>query len=103
MENLSATVRVVQKHLRYAIEDVGVLEYGVGEKYYTANPGYGYTLSDHERREVRPDLSRNAQSQARILGRQLQPGQEVRQQLAGRIFLHLEPADGELLRTGQLR
>ncbi len=43
MENLSATVRVVQKHLRYAIEDVGVREVGVGEIYYTANPGYGYT------------------------------------------------------------
>jgi hypothetical protein len=43
-ENLSATVRLVQKHLRYAIEDVGVLEVGVGEEYYTANPGYGYTL-----------------------------------------------------------
>jgi hypothetical protein len=43
MENLSATVRVVQKHLRYAIEDVGVLEPGVGEFYYTSNPGYGVT------------------------------------------------------------
>jgi hypothetical protein len=43
MENLSATVRVVQKHLRYAIEDVGVLEPGLGEFYYTANPGYGVT------------------------------------------------------------
>jgi len=43
MENLSATVRVVRKHLRYAIEDVGVLEPGVGEFYYTANPGFGVT------------------------------------------------------------
>jgi hypothetical protein len=43
MENLSATVRLVQKHLRYAIEDVGVLEPGVGEFYYTANPGFGVT------------------------------------------------------------
>ena len=43
MENLSATVRIVQKHLRYAIEDVGVLIPGVGEYYYTANPGYGIT------------------------------------------------------------
>jgi len=43
MENLSATVRIVQKHLRYAIEDVGVLIPGVGESYYTANPGYGVT------------------------------------------------------------
>ena len=43
MENLSATVRVVQKHLRYAIEDVGVLEPGVGEFFYTSNPGYGVT------------------------------------------------------------
>jgi len=44
LENLSATFRLVQKHLRYAIEDVGVSEVGVGEIYYTANPGYGYTL-----------------------------------------------------------
>jgi hypothetical protein len=44
LENFSATLRLVQKHLRYAIEDVGVLEPGVGEVYYTANPGYGYTL-----------------------------------------------------------
>jgi hypothetical protein len=43
MENLSATVRVVQKHLRCAIEDVGVLERGVGTIYYTANPGFGIT------------------------------------------------------------
>jgi hypothetical protein len=43
MENLSATVRVVQKHLRYAIEDVGVLDPAVGELYYTCNPGYGVT------------------------------------------------------------
>ena len=44
MENLSATVRVVQKHLRYTIEDVGVIVYGVGEVYYQCNPGYGYSL-----------------------------------------------------------
>ena len=43
MENLSATVRVVQKHLRYAIEDVGVLVPGIGEMFYTANPGFGVT------------------------------------------------------------
>jgi hypothetical protein len=43
LENLSATVRVVQKHLRYAVEDVGVLIPGVGESFYTANPGYGVT------------------------------------------------------------
>jgi hypothetical protein len=42
-ENLSATVRLVQKHLRYAVEDVGVIS---GEEifYYEANPGYGYSL-----------------------------------------------------------
>ena len=42
-EDLSGTVRLVQKHLRYAIEDVGVIS---GEEifYYEANPGYGYSL-----------------------------------------------------------
>jgi len=43
MENLSFSVRLVQKHLRYAIEDVGVFVPGVGEEYYTTNPGYGYS------------------------------------------------------------
>ncbi len=44
MENLSATVRLVQKHLRYAVEDVGVIS-GADITYYLANPGYGYSLS----------------------------------------------------------
>jgi hypothetical protein len=43
MENVSFTARFVYKHLRYMIEDVGVLVPGVGEMYYEANPGYGYT------------------------------------------------------------
>jgi len=43
-ENLSATVRLVQKHLRYAIEDVGVIS-GGDVTYYTTNPGYGYSLT----------------------------------------------------------
>lgn len=44
MENLSFTARFVQKHLRYIIEDVGVIVPGVGEVYYETNPGYGYSL-----------------------------------------------------------
>jgi Carboxypeptidase regulatory-like domain/TonB dependent receptor-like, beta-barrel len=47
MENLSATARLVQKHLRYAIEDVGVIT-GAEITYYEANPGYGYSLSTTE-------------------------------------------------------
>jgi len=43
-ENLSATVRLVQKHLRYAIEDVGVIT-GAEVVFYMANPGYGYSRS----------------------------------------------------------
>ena len=42
MENLSASVRVVYKHIVRTIEDVGVLT-PEGEKYYTANPGFGYS------------------------------------------------------------
>jgi hypothetical protein len=45
MENVSATVRFVQKHLRYTIEDVGVIT-PTGEEYYEANPGYGFTLHE---------------------------------------------------------
>jgi len=44
MENLSATARVVQKHLRHTIEDVGVIIPGVGESYFECNPGFGYSL-----------------------------------------------------------
>ncbi|OGD22694.1 MAG: hypothetical protein A2W03_16470, partial [Candidatus Aminicenantes bacterium RBG_16_63_16] len=44
MENLSATARLVQKHLRYAVEDVGVIS-GGDIIYYTSNPGYGYSRS----------------------------------------------------------
>jgi len=42
MENLSATARLVQKHLRYAVEDVGVIT-GGDISYYLSNPGYGYS------------------------------------------------------------
>jgi hypothetical protein len=44
MENLSATLRLVQKHLRYAVEDVGVIT-GADIIYYITNPGYGYCRS----------------------------------------------------------
>jgi hypothetical protein len=44
MENVSLTARFVNKHLRHVIEDVGFQVPGVGEVYYEANPGYGYTL-----------------------------------------------------------
>ncbi len=42
MENVSASVRVVYKHVVRTIEDVGVLTAG-GESYYTSNPGFGYS------------------------------------------------------------
>ncbi len=41
--DLSATFRLVQKHLRYAIEDVGVIS-GQEIFYYETNPGFGYSL-----------------------------------------------------------
>jgi hypothetical protein len=44
MENLSATARLVQKHLIYAVEDVGVVSEG-DIIWYTTNPGYGYSRS----------------------------------------------------------
>jgi hypothetical protein len=45
MENLAFTARFVQKHLRYMIEDVGVIVPLLGEQYYECNPGFGYSLS----------------------------------------------------------
>jgi len=44
-EDLSLSVRLVQKHLRYTIEDVGVLT-PEGEMYFTTNPGYGWSLTE---------------------------------------------------------
>jgi hypothetical protein len=41
-ENLSASVRLVYKHLIRAIEDIG-FEESEGTVYYTANPGFGWT------------------------------------------------------------
>jgi hypothetical protein len=43
MEDLSLSVRLIQKHLIRTIEDVGV-ETPAGESYYTCNPGFGYSL-----------------------------------------------------------
>ncbi|MCK4646726.1 MAG: TonB-dependent receptor [Candidatus Aminicenantes bacterium] len=43
LEELSLSVRVVQKHLIRTIEDIGVLT-PQGEKYYNDNPGYGWSL-----------------------------------------------------------
>jgi hypothetical protein len=45
MENVAVTLRVVNKHLRYAIEDVGVMT-EEGEMYFTCNPGYGWSLTE---------------------------------------------------------
>jgi hypothetical protein len=45
MENVAVTLRIVNKHLRYAIEDVGVVT-PKGEMYYTCNPGYGWSLTE---------------------------------------------------------
>jgi hypothetical protein len=42
-ENLSLSVRLVQKHLIRTIEDTGVLT-PAGEFYYFTNPGWGYSL-----------------------------------------------------------
>jgi hypothetical protein len=42
-EDLSFSLRLVQKHLIRTIEDVGVLT-AEGEKYYNGNPGFGWTL-----------------------------------------------------------
>jgi len=47
-EHLSTIVRLVQKHLRYAVEDVYVMEPGTPGAVYTANPGYGYSRSTTE-------------------------------------------------------
>ncbi len=42
-ENISLSVRLVQKHLIRTIEDTGV-QTPLGEFYYNTNPGFGYSL-----------------------------------------------------------
>ncbi len=44
-DDLSLSVRLVQKHLRYTIEDVGVLT-PEGELYFTTNPGFGWSVTE---------------------------------------------------------
>jgi len=53
IENLSLTVRFVQKHLRYTIEDVGVLT-PYGEVYFECNPGYGYSITGTKEYPIDP-------------------------------------------------
>lgn len=43
-EQISATARVVKKHLRYAIDDMGIFSPG-GETWWIGNPGYGVSLT----------------------------------------------------------
>jgi hypothetical protein len=43
-DNMAVNVRFVHKKLTNAIEDVGIMEED-GENYYTANPGYGWSVS----------------------------------------------------------
>ena len=46
-EDLSASIRVVNKHLRYAVEDISVFTLE-GEIYYLANPGYGWSQPESQ-------------------------------------------------------
>jgi hypothetical protein len=47
MEELTFSVRVVNKHLIRTIEDIGVMT-SEGEKYFNANPGFGWSLPESE-------------------------------------------------------
>ena len=47
-DDISLSVRLVNKHLIRAIEDVGVMVPGLGEMYYIANPGYGWTVNQKD-------------------------------------------------------
>jgi len=48
MENVSFTAQFVYKHLRYMIEDAGVIT-PAGEQFYESNPGCGYTFHQGRR------------------------------------------------------
>jgi hypothetical protein len=47
MEELTFSVRVVNKHLIRTIEDIGVMT-SEGEKYFNANPGFGWSLPESQ-------------------------------------------------------
>ena len=99
MENFSATVRLVQKNLHNALEDSVSSSRTAPISTAISTPASGIRCP--RRRAARSTPStRHCPDQKGVLGGQLQPGQEVRPELAGRVLLHLEPAHRELPRPG---
>jgi hypothetical protein len=47
-EDLALSVRFVNKHLLYAIEDIGMVLPDLGESYYTANPGSDFIKAKYD-------------------------------------------------------
>ena len=65
-ENVSLSVRLVNKHLIRTIEDIGVLT-PAGEMYYTDNPGVRLVTADLQGRQVRRQVLANPQGDERVL------------------------------------
>jgi hypothetical protein len=47
-DDISLSVRLVNKHLIRGIEDVNIFRPGQGEVYYVVNPGYGWALNERD-------------------------------------------------------
>ena len=96
---LRLTVRYTHKHLRQAIEDIGVLDENESEVYTTGNPGF-HSTSDSVVTSTGASLAPKAKRdydgvEFRIDGR--------KQQLLLQRVVHVQPALRQLVRSGELR
>ena len=101
MENISATVRLVQKHLRYAVEDVGIIS-GEDVLWYLANPGYGYSRSTTDGGKFDANIREVPKAKREYWGLNFSLEQKIIRPMAGRVLLYLEPAYGQLFRPREL-
>ena len=111
-EDLSLSVRLVNKSLLRTIEDVGALAWvtdpvsgvrSLEENFWIVNPGFGWSLPESQGGKFARGPLADPEGQEELLRREHRPGKEVQQQLAGRFQLHLEPDRRQLFGPGQHR
>ena len=102
-EDTSLSVRLVNKKVLWAIEDIGV---PIEMYYYSQSRQRVYAQRLRRMPGERPAPAGNprfAQGQAGLLRHEPVPREALQQQLAGRALLHAQPAHRQLQRPGQLR
>ena len=111
MEDLSVSVRFVNKHLLRTIEDVGVYvpvnpatgTTTVSQDFWITNPGYGVSRPVSQGGQFSDAYLGLPEGDKRIQRPEHRLRKEVQPQLAGRLQLYAEPGLGRLLRPGQRR